>query len=130
MNRLKILIFGLVVIFGFYSCTDEDLILTNESDSNYTQQTVETRLDPNKSGKDEQACIVNNKAGIKCFESVGNSCKKIHACEAVTSSAINAGQFFSESELNNWMSTNYRQNRPFMIHMWEIGYFVHPDSIR
>ena len=116
----------MVFTSGFFSCTNTDLIL----DSDNTKQTVETRLDPNKSGKEELACIINGKAGIKCQEGISKTCKKIHGCEAVSNPAINAEHFFTESELNNWMTTNYRQNRPFMIHMWEIGYFVHPDSIR
>ncbi|TFF37916.1 hypothetical protein [Mucilaginibacter psychrotolerans] len=52
-----------------------------------------------ESKKDEKACIVDKKAGTKCFESVGNSCSEIHDCEAVTS-MIASGRF-TQKEIDN-----------------------------
>jgi hypothetical protein len=125
MMKSTILVLTLL-IFTFASCSKGDFTITDSL--RIDNNRLESRSDD--AGKDEHACITSdNKAGIRCFTSVGNSCKKLHECIAVTSSVINAGQFFTQSELDDWMNTNYRENRPFMIHMWEIGYFVHPDSI-
>jgi hypothetical protein len=114
------------IIFCIFICScvkQADLETQNSHDSSILFQELKH--------KDESACITeDNKAGILCFASLGNTCKKIIPCTPVSSTAINAEQFFTQQELNDWMNTDYRNNTPFMIHMWEIGYFVHPDSIQ
>ncbi|KXK39171.1 MAG: hypothetical protein J5I52_07190 [Saprospiraceae bacterium] len=125
MRKFKFLSLITVFIFSVSSCSS-DIVLDKE---NNQYQTAENRADTKK-GKDEQACIIDDKAGIRCFESVGNSCKKIHACIPVKGAPIYAEKYFSEDELQNWFSVDYHKNRAFMIHMWKSGYFVHPDSIK
>jgi hypothetical protein len=126
MKAFIISFMGMLLVL-LVSCTKDSS--WNSNDSFELNQAIELRAEGG--GKDERGCITaDDKAGIECFSSVGNSCKKIHACKALSSSSINAEHFFTPAELNNWMNVDYRENRPFMIHMWEIGYFNHPDSIR
>lgn len=126
MNRIYNCFLVLFLITFFSACTNDYVYEDILEDNN---QIVESRIDA-AGGKDEKACMIDGKPGILCEVSVGNTCKKLHGCEPLTSAEINASHFFTASELNNWMNTDYRNNRPFMIHMWEIGYFVHPDSLR
>lgn len=94
--------------------------LTDDSDGDLTKAAAKRR--------DEFACITSNReAGIKCVSSSGKSCKKKKACTAVSS--INAAQFFTEAELADFENVDLRSNRDFMLHMWEIGWFYHPDEI-
>ena len=124
MDYLKFYLIA-VLCFNLVSCTKEDQYFNDELNMKYSE--TELRVDSKR--KDERACIVDNKAGIECFVSVGNTCKKLHACTPVSSEIFKAEQFFTPSELNDWLNTDYRQNRPFMLHMWEMGYFIHPDSL-
>ena len=75
---------------------------------------------------DEMACIVDNKSGIKCFESIGKTCRKEKGCTPVL--ALGAEQYFTSQELAAWPNINLDDNIAFKYHMWEIGWFIHPDE--
>lgn len=98
------------------ACSDESDSL--QPDQELTIRTVGRSYD-------EMACIVDNKAGIRCFESIGKTCKKEKSCTPLET--LNATQFFSQAEISNWYNPNL--NKPdFKMHMYEIGWFVHPSE--
>ena len=116
---------GTLVILLFISCSKENTISLNELNALGDEVAL-----TNLKGYDEKACISDDgKAGITCFRSVGRTCRKASECTGVLSMS-NASRFFTPTELNNWLNVDYKQNRAFMLHMWENGYFIHPDSIQ
>jgi len=115
----------LLAILFINSCTKDNYIQTDVLSELNEELSVRA-----PSGFDEGTCIVDGKAGIVCFASCGNTCTEAHDCKPIADSPINAHHYFTQHEIDNWLNIDYKQNRPFMLHMWEIGYFNHPDSIR
>jgi hypothetical protein len=108
----------LFALFIFMSCEKDETPLTSNG-------RLGAREDARKH-YDEQVCIVDHQSGILCFESVGNTCKKLKPCTAVAS--IGADTFFTASELSDWMNVELDSNTAFKYYMWQIDWFNDPSE--
>lgn len=109
-------------LFFLVSCQKESII--NE-DITYEQASVANK---EIARLDEIACITSNgKAGIKCKPSIGKTCKKAHACEAVDDIG-GIANLFTEEELNNWATVDLSSNEAYQLKMWELGRNYHPSE--
>lgn len=129
MKNALILISISIAIFTSQSCKKESQELISPKISLAAQNTDEVNVSTATIArrKDEIACTVDGRWGIKCYVSIGNTCKKTHDCTSV--SKLGGEQFFTPSELQNFGEVDYKSNRDFMIHMWKIGWFHHPDEL-
>jgi|AntRauTorckE5430_2_1112549.scaffolds.fasta_scaffold52797_2 hypothetical protein len=133
MKNVLILLAILIAIFTSQSCKKESQgLLLEETISSAQKKSAANTDEINVSSavakrKDEYACIKDGKSGIKCVFSSGNSCKKTKSCTSVKS--LGAEQFFTEAELQDFGNVDYRSNEEFMLHMWEIGWFYHPNDL-
>lgn len=98
---------------------------TKESDYELTDYEISYR-EAGAKKYDEMACIVDNKAGIRCFESLGKTCKREKSCTAVES--LGGLQYFSAQELAAWPNVDLDSNAAFKYYMWQIDWFIHPDE--
>lgn len=116
-------LFSFLVLLIMASCTRDEFDLNNSK--GYNDELFSRSAG---SGYDAFACSVNDKMGILCQRTVGSTCKKEKSCESVM--MLGGEDYFTPQELNDFLNVDFKQNRPFMIHMWEIGVFNHPDSIQ
>ena len=126
MKKVIFLITAFAVTALFYSCTKENIAEEYQIGIHQTDNDVSLR-GPKPKKRAESACQIDNQSGIECIGSPGYECKRIKPCAAI--SDFRVADFFTLAELSNWSNIDYKENRKFMLHMWEIGWFHHPNDI-
>ena len=118
------MLFVFLGLLFFTSCEKETF--PHQLKNQELHSTIETRA----KGYVAKACTTDDdprQAGVACVRGSQGSCQNSQGCTAIGS--LGADDYFSVEELSNWHEVNYEDNYDFMLHMYEIDWFIHPDDL-
>lgn len=131
---IKILAISLLAICLQNCSKDASNYATKKNQIVITQENLETAA-PNGRYQEQCCNLGNGQIGVECNNSFRGKCKNLKACKSVgplpTGNNLCLNLVLTESQLSNsdtllWYLSN---DRNVGIHMWQQGWFYHPDSI-